>query len=72
MQEAYDNWSNIQEYNFQFDKREKIIKAIGILSTKQVNQKMKELFLDNPRRINIKLHSETHKGLSDEIQNSIA
>jgi hypothetical protein len=56
------------EESFDFDNKEKMIEAFKQISTDQVNQKFKSLFLQNPKRLNIKLHSEEHLPNKEESE----
>ena len=59
-QEGSGLWDCIQDDNFDFDSKERLLAAIENVTMEQVNSKLKELLLDNQRRLNVKLHSVNH------------
>ena len=56
-EEADDFWGDILGEPVDFESRNRLIEAIKNVTTKQVNDKFKELFLNHPKRFNLKLNS---------------
>lgn len=56
----------VQSKELDFDRRDEKIKAMQLVTTEQVNALMKEIFFENPRRINLRLFSHAHR--DDEVK----
>ena len=59
-QEAQLNWAQLTSKEFDFDRREQQIAAMQSVTAEEVNALMTEVFFQNPRRINLKVHSHAH------------
>ena len=70
-QEAKLNWLQIELNDLNFDRREKVIEALEKVTTEQVNTLFMEVFFENPRRLNLKIHSHTHRDDKVTRQTSI-
>jgi len=71
-EEANEHWGQLEDENFNFDHEERMIEALGRITTKQVTKAFDEMFFTNPRRLNIKICSEDHAKNAEEIENAKA
>ena len=55
------NWSQLRSNDYDFDWTEKRIASLEKVTPEQVNALFMEVFFENPRRLNIKIHSHAHK-----------
>ena len=59
-QEISEQWDAIQDDNFSFDAKERLIACLEKVTPEQVNSKLREILSTNQRRLNIKLRSQNH------------
>ena len=60
------NWGHILKKEYEFDIIEKRIAAYKKVTLDQVKNLFRKIFFDNPRRLNIKIHSHKHR---DDTEN---
>lgn len=58
MKEASRNWSQIENEDYGFDTRERKINAYRRATVESVKNTFREIFFDNPRRLNVKIYSQ--------------
>ena len=61
LEESSDYWSQILDDEQQFDKYEKYIEEIELLTPEMLFDKFEDFFFTNPKRLNVKLWSQSHK-----------
>ena len=71
-QEGNNLWDCIQDDNFDFDSKDRLLEAIENVTAEQVNSKMKDLLLYNQRRLNVKLHSVNHLADAEAVSEAQA
>ena len=66
-QEISEQWDSIQDENYSFDAKERLIECLEKVTTDQVNFKLREILSSNQKRLNIKLRSQNHPEQKDLI-----
>ena len=64
------NWSQLRSKDYEFDYTEKRISSFEKVTTEQVNALFMEVFFENPRRLNLKIHSHKHKNVVETRKTS--
>ena len=59
--EAAINWGHILKKEFDFNLRDKRIEAYEKVTPDDVRTIFRKVFFENPRRINMKIHSHAHR-----------
>lgn len=55
------NWLQIKQNDLNFDRIEKVTAAVERVTVAKVNALFLEAFFENPRRLNLKIHSHVHR-----------
>ena len=58
MKEAQRNWTQIENEDYGFDTRDRKINAYRRATVESVKSTFREIFFDNPRRLNVKVYSQ--------------
>ena len=70
--EATFNWGEIVSEDWTFDSNLQKIAAIERVTKERLMACFNEIFFQNPRRINLKVHSHAHRDDTDARATSIA
>ena len=68
--EASFNWNEIDDDELTFDSDLKKIEALERVSKESLMACFEEIFFDNPRRVNLKVHSHAHRDDTETRQSS--
>ena len=67
MQESSEYWKAINNENYDFESKSKLIKFIENVTSEEVNQLFLKIFFQNKKRLNIKIYSDNHLKKQEEI-----
>lgn len=65
-QEGNQHWASIQDENYDFDGKERLLEALESVTPDAVNKKVQDL-LNNQRRLNVKFNSQNHLDNETEV-----
>ena len=68
--EAVFNWGELSKDEWTFDSDVRKIEAIGSVTKERLLACFNEIFFQNPRRINMKVHSHAHRDDTETRQSS--
>ena len=68
-EESTSHWQHIVERRLNFDKRKIQIENIKKVTAQDVNEKYQEIFLLNPRRLNLRMHCKDKKYDQKKLEN---